>query len=67
MSYSSPEELALVKSLPVRPWCEPPQREVPAGHVNRSAVRAASKRAARKTKRERKLGAKDTAEHGARS
>ena len=67
MSYTSPEELAVLKSLSVRPWCEPPQREVPAGHVNRSAVRAASKRAARKSKRERKLGATDTAERGAQS
>jgi hypothetical protein len=54
MSYATPEELALVKSLPVRPWAEPPARTVPAGHANRRAVRAASKRLARKTKREQK-------------
>lgn len=55
MSYSTPEELALATSLPVRPWTPGPDHAViPAGHINRRAVRAASKRAARQTKRERK-------------
>lgn len=55
MSYSTPEELALATSLPVRPWTPGPDHAViPAGHINRRTARAASKRAARQTKRERK-------------
>jgi hypothetical protein len=57
MSHHMPptaEELALLKSLPVRPWTPGPDHAViPAGHANRRAIRAASRRAPRQTKRQR--------------
>lgn len=40
--------------LPVKPWTPDLPKTVPAGHVSRAAVRSASKRAKRQTKRQRK-------------